>query len=198
MSSRILRGVVPALAAAALVVAGCSGDESSTIRDQSRQGDNLGYISGDGTVQQVDPEDREHVVELTGTTLTDETWSSVDARGEVLVVNTWGDWCGPCHAEAEDLEAAFQHFVDAGEPVQFIGVNVRDSVVNAESFHRRYDITYPSLVDDGGQTIAALQGMASNTPTTLVLDRDGRIAARVLGQIDRATLTALVEDVLAE
>lgn len=191
---------MPAVAgvAAALLIAGCSGEDTDSIRDQARQGDNLGYVAGDGVVRQIAPDDREITIELTGTTLEDEEWTSVDSRGEVLVINVWGDWCAPCHEEAEDLQEVYQHFVDAGETVPFMGVNVRDSVETARAFHRRYDITYPSLVDDGGQTLVALQGMANLQPTTLVLDTDGRIAARVTGQVDASTLTGLVEDVLAE
>lgn len=197
--SIVVRRFAGAIAAAALLVlAGCSSEDGATIRDQAREGDNLGYIAGEGVVEQIDPQDRSLLVELTGTTLEDEAWSSLDARGEVVVVNTWGQWCGPCHAEAEDLQNTYVAFAEADEPVQFIGVNVRDSVANAQAFHRRYDITYPSLIDDGGGTLVALHGRANSQPTTLVLDRDGYIAARVLGQVSQSTLTGIVEDVLAE
>lgn len=192
--AKLAAGVV----AVALLAAGCSGEDTDSIRDQARQGDDLGYVAGNGVVQQIPPEGREITIELTGTTLEGEEWTSVDVRGEVLVVNSWGDWCAPCHEEADDLQATYQSFVDAGEPVQFMGVNVRDSVETARAFHRRYDITYPSLMDDGGQTLVALQGMANLQPTTLVIDREGRIAARVTGAVDQATLTGMVEDVLAE
>jgi thiol-disulfide isomerase/thioredoxin len=189
------RGPVLALAAV-LAVAGCS-DDGNTIADQARAGDQKGYISGDGTVQQVPVEDREILIDLRGTTLQGEEWSSADHRDSVVVVNVWGSWCGPCKAEAPDLQAAYEHFTEAGEPVTFIGVNDRDGVETAKAFEESMGIGYPSLADDGGQTLVALQGWANPRPTTLVLDTEGRIAARVAGPVDDTTLIGLVEDVLA-
>src|SRR5699024_5707430 len=151
-------------------------------------------ISGDGAVQLVPEPDRDTVIELSGTTLEGQEWDSGAQRGSVLVVNVWGAWCGPCEAEAPDLEATYRHFVDAGEPVSFIGVNDRDTVATAQAFHDSHDISYPSLRDDGGQTLLDLQGLANARPSTLVLDPDGRVAARVLGQVDRTTLQGMIED----
>lgn len=184
-----------ALAAAlALATAACSG--GNTIAEQARQGEQLGYLSGDGTVQTIAEGQRDTTIALDGTTLEGQDWTSLDARGSVVVVNVWGSWCGPCKAEAPDLQAAYEHFAEAGEPVQFIGVNHRDSVATALAFQRAKGIGYPSLEDDG-QTLLDLQGMGNARPSTLVLDAEGRLAARVLGQVDEATLRGMVEDVLA-
>ncbi|GAB96632.1 redoxin [Ornithinimicrobium sp. CNJ-824] len=183
------------LAAVAVVLAGCGG-EGSTINDQMRQGDQKGYVAGDGTIQVLAPEERETVITLEGTTLEDEAWSSQDHLGEVVVVNVWGSWCGPCVEEAPDLEEVATEFAEAGEPVQFIGVNSRDSVPSALAFQQKYDVSYPSLQDDGGRTRAQLQGLAVATPTTMVLDGQGRLAARVSGPVEASTLRGLVEDVL--
>lgn len=190
------RSTVLALAAV-LAVAGCS-DGGNTIAEQARAGDQKGYISGDGSVQQVAPEDREIQIDLQGTTLEGEAWRSADHRDSVVVVNVWGSWCGPCKAEAPDLQAAYEHFTQAGDPVTFIGVNDRDGVETAKAFEEAMGIGYPSLADDGGQTLAALQGWANPRPTTLLLDEAGQVAARVAGPVDDATLVGLVEDVLAE
>ena len=183
------------LAAVAVVLAGCGG-EGSTINDQMRQGDQKGYVAGDGTIQVLAPEERETVITLEGTTLEDEAWSSQDHLGEVVVVNVWGSWCGPCVEEAPDLEEVATEFAEAGEPVQVIGVNSRDSVPSALAFQQKYDVSYPSLQDDGGRTRAQLQGLAVATPTTMVLDGQGRLAARVSGPVEASTLRGLVEDVL--
>jgi thiol-disulfide isomerase/thioredoxin len=184
------------LAVLALVLSGCSGS-GDTIAEQARDGDSKGYIAGDGSVELIDPEQRETVLDISGTTLEGEPWSSQDARGDVLVVNVWGSWCGPCQAEAPDLEQVYSELTDAGEPVDFIGVNHRDSVPTALAFQEAKGVSYPSLEDDGGQTLLQLQGLANARPSTLVLDPDGRVAARVLGQVDATTLRGLVEDVLA-
>ncbi|GGK58486.1 thiol-disulfide isomerase [Ornithinimicrobium pekingense] len=182
--------------ALSLTLAACQG-EGSTINDQMRQGDQKGYVAGDGTVQALAPEERETVITLEGTTLEDEAWSSADHLGEVVVVNVWGSWCGPCIEETMDLEEVATELAEAGEPVRFIGVNSRDSVPSALAFQERYSVSYPSLQDDGGRTRAQLQGLAVATPTTMVLDGQGRLAARVSGPVEASTLRGLIEDVLA-
>ncbi|MCK0113677.1 TlpA family protein disulfide reductase [Ornithinimicrobium sp. F0845] len=195
------------LLALALVLAGCS-DGGNTVSDQARDGSQKGYVSGDGTVEQLDPEERTVTIELTGRALAGsdpetgevglEPWSSADALGQVLVINVWGSWCGPCVEEVPDLKSAHAHFQQTGDPVQFVGVNDRDSASAALAFEQRHEMPYPSLVDDGGKTLLQLQGMANPRPTTLVLDAQGRLAARVAGQVDDATLQGLVEDVLEQ
>ncbi|WP_431473894.1 TlpA family protein disulfide reductase [Ornithinimicrobium sp. W1665] len=127
----------------------------------------------------------------------DEPWALADQSGTVVVINVWGSWCGPCIAETPDLEEVATGLRETGEPVQFIGVNSRDSVPSAQAFQEKYDVSYPSLQDDGGRTRAQLGSIAVATPTTLVVDGQGRLAARVSGQVDAATLRGLVDDVLA-
>ncbi|QDO89853.1 TlpA family protein disulfide reductase [Ornithinimicrobium ciconiae] len=195
------------LAAAALLLSACS-DDGNTVSGQARDGSQKGYVSGDGTVEQLAPEDRTRVIELNGQAIVGagsaggevelEPWSSQAALGDVLVINVWGSWCGPCVEEVPDLKAAHAHFQESGDPVQFIGVNDRDSASAALAFEQRHDMPYQSLVDDGGKTLLQLQGMANPRPTTLVLDQEGRLAARVAGQVDDATLQGLVEDVLEQ
>ena len=185
----------PLLAVAALAMAGCGG-EGSDINEQMRQGDQKGYVAGDGTSQALAPAQRETVITLEGTTLEEEPSSSADYRGEVVVINVWGSWCGPCIEEAPDLEQVAFDLREAGEPVQFIGVNSRDSVPSALAFQEAYGVSYPSLQDDGGRTRAQLGGLAVATPSTILLDGQGRVAARVSGQVDASTLRGLVDDVL--
>lgn len=196
-SPSIRRTYVTATMLGVLVLSGCS-DEPNSIAEQARAGDDKNYIAGDGSVSAVAPAQRETVIDLAGTTLEGEPWTSAEARGEVLVINVWGSWCGPCIAEAKDLEAVYSEFTEADEPVQFIGVNDRDSVPTALAFQEAKGVSYPSLEDDGGQTLLDLQGLANARPSTLVLDPEGQVAARVLGQVDDSTLRALVQDVLDE
>ena len=125
-------------------------------------------------------------------------WKVADARNHVLILNVWGQWCGPCVAEMPQLQQVWAQLSAARKPVQFMGVNQRDSLETARAFLLANKITYPSLQDDGGGTLLALRGKANTTPTTLVLDRQGRIAARVSGPVAAATLSGLVNDVLGE
>ena len=157
--TRIVPWLTALVTAGALALAGCSEDGTS-INQQMRQGDEKGYIAGDGRLEELPPEQRETTITLYGITLEDEPWHSDDYAGQVLVINVWGNWCGPCHAEAPDLEEVASQMREAGEPVQFIGVNVRDAVPTAQAFEEMYGISYPSLQDDGGKTLALLQGHA--------------------------------------
>ena len=121
---------------------------------------------------------------------------TADWRGKVVVVNTWGSWCPPCNAEAPDLQQVWQSFQD--KDVEFLGVDIRDSPETGLAFQRKFGLTYPSLRWDGGGVLVQLKGKASATPTTLVIDRTGRLAGRVSGRADRSTLSGLVDDVLKE
>ena len=191
------RRLTPAVAALALLLAGCSDDSTGTsINEQMRQGDEKGYVSGNGTIERVAAEQRETTITLAGDTLDGEAWDIADHRGEVVVINVWGSWCPPCDAEMPDLVEVEAALREAGEPVTFIGVNSRDSDANARAFEAKHDVTYPSLENDGGRNRGQLGSAAVATPTTLVVDEEGRLAARVSGQVDAATLRGLVDDVL--
>lgn len=197
-SQRRRRLAVPVTAMLVLALGACSGDDGTSITEQMRQGDQKGYVRGDGSIQQVAAADRDQEVALEGTTLEDEPWSTTDHRGEVVVVNVWGSWCGPCVAEIPALIEVETEFREAGEPVTFIGLNSRDTVPNALAFEKKYAIPYPSLQDDGGRTRAQLGSLAVATPTTLVLDGEGRLAARVSGEVEASTLRGLIADVLVD
>ena len=195
-SQRWATGLVAA--ALALGVAGCSGDPNS-IAAQAKAGDQKGYVSGDGAVETIPEADRAEPVELKGVLLDGSTWDSASARGKVLVVNVWGSWCAPCVAEAPDLQKVWEQLQADGAPVEFIGIDFREDPARGAAFTKKAGITYPSLSDEasGGTLILALQGKAPTVPTTLVLDTEGRIAARVNGPVSASTLRGLVDDVVA-
>jgi thiol-disulfide isomerase/thioredoxin len=190
MPTSIRRFVAPLLLLASL--AGC-GAGSGAVADQ-------GYISGDGTVTTVPVAERSRPVTVSGTTLEGHPWDLLDHRGEVVVVNVWGSWCPPCIAEAPALQAVHEQTTSAG--VVFVGINTKDDPAAARAHERRFGVTYPSIDDDGGRVLLALaagRSLPPNAiPSTLVLDRKGRVAARVLGRVERALLTQLVDDVVAE
>ncbi len=186
--------------AMSLGITACGGDANSIAaqaRSDSGRG-GKGFISGDGTIERLAPDQRSAPLTLGGTTLEGVPWDVTDARDKVLVLNVWGQWCGPCVAEMPHLQQVWSQLSAAGKPVQLMGINYRDGVETALAFLRANKITYPSLADDGGKTLLALRGKANTTPTTLVLDRRGRIAARVSGPVTAATLSGLVNDVLGE
>ncbi len=197
--SRTATRTAAALAAGALALslAACSNDP---LADQYRAGDNKGYIAGDRSIVEIPADQRGEPVEFAATTETGADVKSADYAGDVLVVNFWYAACGPCRAEAGDLEDAHASF--AGQDVAFLGINTIDSAEAAVAFADTYGITYPSAI--ASETPAIKLAFAEKTPiqatpTTLVLDAEGRVAARIIGQLpDPSILKTLVRDTLAE
>lgn len=187
----VLAGAVVTLTAA------CSNDPNS-IESQAKSGDQKGYISGDGTIEQVDAADRGKPVALAGTTLEGKPWSMQDHTDTVVVVNVWGSWCPPCIKETPELQKTWDDVQAKGLDVTFIGIDTQEGAESGLAFQRANKVTYPSLAYDGGVPLLALEGKVAATPTTLVLDRKGRVAARVSGPLTTTTLRGLIDDVLAE
>jgi peroxiredoxin len=180
-----------------LILAGCSADP---LAKQYESGTTPGYISGDGSVETYDVADRGDPITFTAQTDTGETVSSDDYAGHVLVINFWYAGCPPCRVEAPDLEKVYQEFT--GNGATFLGVNVRDQAEQAQSFERELGVTYPSVIDanDGTMLLAFAGRVAPNAvPTTLVVDAQGRVAARFLGLIEApSTLETIVRETIAE
>ncbi|MDQ3700313.1 MAG: TlpA family protein disulfide reductase [Chloroflexota bacterium] len=175
----------------ALLVGACS-DGGSAAQEK-------GYVSGDGVIEQIPVADRTELPSITGRLLDGGRYDSRAHRGEVVVYNVWGSWCVPCREEAPVLRRVSQETRDRG--VRFVGINVRDNDASARAFERRYDIPYPSIVtaDSAGALLAFGSKLPPNAvPSTMIVDREGRIAARIIGKTTYGTLTSLIEDTLAE
>ena len=180
--------LVGALLAGALT--GCS--------DVSGTGD-LEYVPGDGKVIEVPVDEREDPVEVSGDTVQGEPLDLADLRGQVVVVNMWWSGCGPCRTEMPMLVDAEAEL--PAVDTEFVGINIRDlSPDNAASFERERGVDYPSIYDPESSTITGFGSYEPySAPATLVLDRDGRVAALINGPIpSKTTLTSLVEDLVAE
>jgi thiol-disulfide isomerase/thioredoxin len=181
-----------AAVAVVLALAGCS----SAVGDTGAP--DKGYISGDGTVTVTPPDKRGAPASFKGPTLDGALFNVAAHRGDVVVVNFWASWCPPCIQEAPALQSVWQAYQSRG--VAFIGVDVGDNKAAAQAHERRFDVTYPSIEDDAGRILLDFRGTLtpSSRPSTLILDRKGRVAARVLGRVDATTLRDLVDDALAE
>ena len=187
-------GAALMISALALVACGSEGDDLA----QRASNDGSNYVAGDGSVEELAPESRGEAVEFDsvlydGAEVTPETF-----QGEVSVINFWYAACAPCRVEAPDLQEVHEEFEDDG--VQFFGVNTRDTQPTAEAFERTFGITYPSMEDRTGQVVMAMTDYVhpSAVPTTLVLDKQGRVSARVVGIVEPGTLRALIDTALQE
>lgn len=140
--------------------------------------------------------ERPDAPELQGTTLDGNELALSDWFGHIVVLNVWGSWCGPCRAEAPDLVRVAHETADRG--ARFLGIDTRDIPAAARAYVRHYGLPYPSLSDPGGQVLVNLNGIIpiSAIPSTVVIDPDGRVAARVVGPTDYATLRGLIDDLL--
>ena len=156
-------------------------------------------MPGDGKVVEVPVDDREDPVTLSGETVQGDDLDLADLRGRVVVVNVWGSWCVPCRAEMPMLIDAKAELPPAD--TAFVGINIRDlAPENAAAFERDRGVDYPSIYDPGSETLDEFGRYAPYAPpATLVLDREGRVAALVNGPIpSKATVVEVVEGVLAE
>jgi peroxiredoxin len=190
-----LKGAAAAVLAAVLALSACS--TAPGLEKQARAGDNKNYVAGDGSVVEVAASDRGEPVDVTGTSAEGKPVDLAKWRGDVVVLNVWYAACGPCRAEAPDLRDIAKEYAPHG--VKFVGVNSRDDAKTAQAFQRRFEIPYPSIIDSDGAAIVALRGQVSPqaVPTTLVIDSEGRVAARILGLADPSVLRSLVDDALA-
>jgi thiol-disulfide isomerase/thioredoxin len=133
-----------------------------------------------------------------GPVLGDEgaTTSLGERAGQPVVVNFWGSWCGPCRAEQPELNEVADRF--EGE-VTFLGVNVNDPSANALAYVREFEPPYPSIHDPAGTYAASFEGVGPNTmPSTILVDAEGRVAARLFGATTATELTVLTSRLLEE
>ncbi len=184
-----------ALVAGSLLLAGCSATGSD---EPTRSAGQQGYVGVDGNLTQIPPDQRKPVPVVTGPGLdAGQTVTTGGHDDKVVVVNVWGSWCPPCRAEAADLQAAS---VATKDTAQFIGITSKDiDPAPARAFVRDQKITYPSIFDPDGKTLLNYAGQLppSAIPSTLVIDRQGRLAVRILGPISKLTLVTIVNDVAA-
>lgn len=189
-------GTVTAALTSALVVtatlAGCTGSNDDLV-SQYRSGDTKNYISGDGAVTEYPAHDRGEPVAFTARDLDGDVVRAADLRGRPVVLNFWYATCGPCRLEAADLTAVS----DAHRgTATFLGVDVRDEAGTARAFVEQHDVPYRTVVDRDATVQLAFSGRnaPNSTPSTIVLDAQGRVSARILGPVNRSVLTTLVDE----
>lgn len=193
-SSRRAALIAAGAAVAALLVSACS---SGGV---SGGGGDTNFIMGKNGISTVEKDKRHPAPDLSGKTIDDKQLAVSSFKGKVVVLNVWGSWCAPCRAEAPNFEKVHNDLKAQG--VQFVGLNVADPQVNnARAFEEEFGVTYPSLYDPSSKLMLRFGKGTLNPqaiPSTLVLDRDGKIAARSLAALSEEKLRAMITPVLAE
>lgn len=172
-------------------LAGCAA--SDTLNE-----DSAGFVAADGSAVVLDIADRKMARDLTAQPVSEAgDWKLSDELGEVVLLNTWGPWCAPCRAEVPQLQELYDELADAG--LQVVGMATRTNQAAVEAYVRKQSITYLQIADFDSKTMVQLEGVPSTTvPSTVFIDRKGRIAGWALGAVDESLLRSIVKSLLEE
>jgi thiol-disulfide isomerase/thioredoxin len=189
-----MRRLLGALAGAALLATGCStGSDAVDVNN----GGEFRFVAGTPAGEVIPDAERASAPEFSGELLDGSEYSSTELAGDVAVINFWGSWCPPCRVESPQFQEVYTEVQADG--VQFLGINVKDERQLAEAFLQSNGITFPSLYDPRGEVALAFRDYPANAiPATIVLDRDGRVAAVYTAAVQpddlRSVLTRVVEE----
>ncbi|MFC7883822.1 TlpA family protein disulfide reductase [Streptomyces sp. NPDC057376] len=193
---RVRRRAALAAAAAvsALLVTACGSGGTSGGGGQT------GFVTGSDGISTVKEGERAEAPDLSGETVDGGQADIDDYKGKVVVLNVWGSWCPPCRAEAKNFETVYQDVKDQG--VQFLGINTRDTSVGpARAFEEEFGVSYPSLYDPAGKLLLRFEKGTLNPqaiPSTLIVDREGKVAARTLQALSEEKLRKMLEPYLKD
>lgn len=189
-----MRRLLLVLAAGALALTGCTtGDGAVDVNN----GGEFRFVEGTPRGEVIPDGDRATAPEFSGTLLVGGEFSSTDLAGDVAVMNFWGSWCAPCRVESPEFQEVYAEVRDSG--VQFLGINVKDTGQLARAFEENFGIEFPSLDDPRGEVALAFRDYpASAIPSTIVLDRESRVAAVYTGAVQQGDLRAVLDLLTAE
>ena len=131
--------------------------------------------------------------DFTITTFEGDTISLSDLRGQVVVVNFWASWCGPCRVEAPDLQNVYERYKDKG--VQVIGITYTDTEAKSLAYIGEFGITYPNGPDMG--TRISDRYNIQGVPETFVIDKNGNVAEFIYAPTNEQHLSDIIDRLLA-
>ena len=189
-----MRRLLLTLAAVALALTGCTtGDGAVDVNN----GGEFRFVEGTPRGEVIPADDRATAPEFSGTLLDGAEFSSTELAGDVAVINFWGSWCAPCRVESPEFQEVYAEVRDRG--VQFLGINVKDTDQLARAFEENFGIEFPSLDDPRGEVALAFRDYpASAIPSTIVLDRQSRVAAVYTGAVRQDDLRGVLDLLMAE
>jgi peroxiredoxin len=189
------KGLLPALVGALLLAAGCTTGEGSAV--DVNNGGQFRFEAGTPSGEVIPEDERSTAPEFSGELLGGGEFDSTELDGDIAVLNFWAHWCVPCRTETPEFQAVYSEVRDQG--VQFLGLNVKDTEQPAVAFLDRYDVEFPSLFDPGSEVALAFRDYPANAiPSTIVLDREGRVAAVYTAVVDQDDLRAVLDRLIAE
>jgi thiol-disulfide isomerase/thioredoxin len=193
-----VRWLVACLVSAAVLLTGCA-----TGHDAVAQGGTFEFVAPGGKtdISYDPPGSRSRPGKISGPELTDpsKTVSLDDFAGKVVVINVWGQWCGPCRSEISELQKVYD--ATKADGVEFLGIDVRDDNRDAAvDFVTDRKVTFPSVYDPAMRTMIAFGGRYPTTviPSTIVLDRQHRVAAVFLRELLAEDLMPVVQRLASE
>jgi peroxiredoxin len=192
---RLRRSLLPLALSAALAtgLSGCAGGSDAV--DQSAG--NFHFVAGTGKGELIPAADRRTGPAITGDLLSGGAFDPAGLRGKVVVLNFWAHWCAPCRVEVPDLQTAYDDTKASG--VEFLGVAVQDTKQEADAFLTNHKVSYPSLFDPNGKVALRFRDFPqAGLPYTIVLDRQGRVAAVYLTPLLREDIEPVVRKLAAE
>lgn len=186
-----MKKLIGLVAVALLALTACGDPAAADGQTESR------YVGGDGRAVIVPTNEREPAPKLSGELLDGQQYN-VDYTGKVTALNVWASWCPPCRAEAPALDQIATEMRPSG--VQFVGMDTRDDRAAAQQFEKRFEVSYPSLWDPAGQLQLAFRDTLppQAIPSTLLVDKQGRVAGRILGPVDRTQLREMLTQLANE
>jgi thiol-disulfide isomerase/thioredoxin len=178
-----------------LLLTGCSSGPNAV---DVNNGGEFRFVAATPSGEVIPAAERASAPEFSGTLLGGGTFSSEELSGDVAVLNFWGSWCGPCRVETPEFQEVYADVRDEG--VQFLGLNVKETSEQfAQAFVERFGIEFPSLYDPRGEVALAFRDYpATAIPSTIVLDRDSRVAAVYTGEVSQEDLRRVLDRMLKE
>lgn len=189
-----MRKTVLLLVALAALLTGCSTGSSAVDVDNGGQ---FRFVAGTAAGEVIAAADRKTAPSFGGTLLDGTAFASSELSGKIAVLNFWGSWCPPCRVETPQFQQVYADVQAQG--VQFLGLNVKDDDQLARAFVTSKSITFPSIYDPKGEVALAFRGYPVNAiPSTVVLDRTGKVAAAYTSEVSEDDLRTTIDDLLKE
>ena len=189
-----MRRAVLALLAGALLTGCATGSDAVDVNN----GGEFRFVAGTPSGEVIPPDERASAPAFSGELLDGVSFSSDELAGQVAVLNFWGSWCAPCRVETPAFSEVAADLAEDG--VQFLGINVKETDPQfARAFVERFGIEFPSLYDPRGEVALAFRDYpATAIPSTIVLDRQGQVAAVYTGEVSQENLRRVIDLVLEE